>query len=113
MTMNILCTSCKGTGKGGHGNCPSCGGKKIKMQPRDVPYNVERGMKDGEIVVFKGESEQTLETYPGDVYVTLRQIPHGLFKRRGNNLYTDLTINLEEAILGFTKSLKQLDGRTL
>ena len=36
MEMGILCNICHGKGKGGHGNCPFCKGKKITMQPRDI-----------------------------------------------------------------------------
>lgn len=113
MDMRVLCNVCKGKGKGGHGNCPHCAGNKISMQPRDIDFTVEKGMKDGDVVVFKGESEQTLETFPGDVYLTLHQSPHGLFKRKGNHLYSEISISLEEAILGFSKQVKQLDGREI
>jgi DnaJ-class molecular chaperone len=43
------------------------------MKPRDLLFEVERGMVDGERVMFNGESEQGLQFYPGDVIVTLRQ----------------------------------------
>lgn len=47
---------------------------------------------------------------PGDVIFTIKQQPHNRFKRVGDNLYQDLTISLEEALLGFKKRINHLDG---
>lgn len=47
---------------------------------------------------------------PGDVIFTVKQQPHSRFKRVGDNLYHDITISLEEALLGFKKRINHLDG---
>lgn len=33
-----------------------------------------------------------------------------MFERRGDNLYTNLTITLRDALVGFTVDIKHLDG---
>lgn len=68
-------------------------------------------MVDGDKVLFKGESQQGLQFYPGDVIVTLRQQPHQYLTRVKNDLKTNIKISLKQAILGFDKHIKQLDGR--
>ena len=70
-------------------------------------------MNDGDKVVFKGESEQGFDFYPGDVVVTLRQMGHQLFKRDQNDLRMSLTISLKEAILGLERTIKHLDGHSV
>lgn len=70
-------------------------------------------MVDGDKVMFKGESEQGLNFYPGDVIVTLRQQPHQYLKRVKNDLKTNIKISLKESILGFDRIVKQLDGRRI
>jgi DnaJ-related protein SCJ1 len=67
-------------------------------------------MRAGDKILFKGESEQGFEFYPGDVYLTLHQEPHVLFKRQKNELLVNLEISLKDAILGFDRKLKHLDG---
>ena len=47
---------------------------------------------------------------PGDVIFTVKQASHNKFKRVGDNLYHDLKITLEEALLGFTKRINHLDN---
>lgn len=49
-----------------------------------------------------------------DILIEVREMPHKRFKRENNvDLYTDMTITLEEALLGFTKTIKHLDDRDL
>jgi DnaJ family protein A protein 2 len=63
--------------------------------------------------VFARESEQQPDIIPGDVIIILRQAPHKRFKRVGNNLFTEMTLTLEEALLGFKKKMVHLDGRVI
>jgi DnaJ-class molecular chaperone len=83
------------------------------MKPRDLLFEVEKGMVDGDKVMFKGESEQGLQFYPGDVIVTLKQQPHPYLTRIKNDLKTSVKISLKEAILGFERKIRQLDGRSI
>lgn len=46
----------------------------------------------------------------GDVIFVIEQKQHNTFKRVENNLFTNLEISLEEAILGFTRTITHLDG---
>ena len=46
---------------------------------------------------------------PGDVLVKLKQKPDPQFRRRGNDLHTEMTISLKDALLGFSKTLRHLD----
>lgn len=67
-------------------------------------------MADGDIIVFEREAEQIPDMIPGDVVFTVKQHPHPKFKRVGDNLFTDVSISLEEALLGFKKRISHLDG---
>lgn len=70
-------------------------------------------MKTGDVILFKGESEQGLDFYPGDVFVKLFEEPHPTLKRDGNNLRINLDISLKDAILGFERSITHLDGHNV
>lgn len=40
----------------------------------------------------------------------IRQMPHPVFERRGDDLYTNVTISLQDALLGFSMEIEHLDG---
>lgn len=93
--MEMKCKECGGSGIGAQQKCPVCGGNKITLAPRDLNFELEKGMKNGDVVLFKGESEQGFDFYPGDVYVKLNEVGHPTFKRDGNNLRTGIDITLK------------------
>jgi DnaJ-class molecular chaperone len=74
---------------------------------------MEKGMKDGEEIIFPKEASELPGVVPGDVVFIVDQTPHPVFERIGNHLYTNLEITLEEALLGFSKTIKSLDGRNV
>lgn len=99
--MEMKCKECGGSGFGVNQKCPVCSGNKIIIAPRDLKYELEKGMKGGDVVLFKGESEQGFDFFPGDVYVKLNEVVHPTFKREGNDLKINIDISLKDAILGF------------
>lgn len=110
MQMQVQCDRCGGRGNVNAQNCPHCKGKKVVQDQKQLKIHVERGMADGDEIVFEREAEQIPDMVPGDVIFTVKQQPHPKFKRVGDNLYTDVNIRLEEALLGFTKRIGHLDG---
>ncbi|KAJ3342112.1 DnaJ- protein scj1 [Gonapodya sp. JEL0774] len=104
------CDVCGGKGKVVKTKCPHCHGKKVKRRSNQISIAVERGMTDGQKIVFEREGDQAPDVTPGDVVFTLKTAQHPVFTRVGDNLYTQETITLEEALLGFRKQLKHLDG---
>lgn len=56
---------------------------------------VEIGMVDGQVTKFSGEGEPHMDGEPGDLKLRVRTIPHPRFERRGDDLYTNVTITLQ------------------
>jgi len=50
----MKCKECGGSGFGSNKKCSVCGGNKINMVARDLHYEVEKGMKGGDVILFKG-----------------------------------------------------------
>ena len=49
----------------------------------------------------------------GEVVFKLETLPHPVFERAGNDLKATVKITLKQALLGFEKELKHLDGRRI
>jgi len=110
--MQNTCQKCQGKGLTFSETCPHCKGRKVVRTDKKIKIEIEKGMKDGENIVFEKESEQHPDTTPGDLIVILKQRPHNFFtSRNGDNLNANISLNLKEAILGFSKNIKHLDGR--
>ena len=108
--------------------CKSCKGKKVQNETKILEVHVDKGMKDGQKILFRGEGDQQVwiiiqigfstTSYlffkillqpgveAGDVVIILQLKPHEVFKRQGDDLYMSKTISLTEALCGFCYVLK-------
>lgn len=114
--MHARCPDCVGKGESfsDSDRCKECKGQRVVQEDKTFEVHVDKGMKHGQKIVFKGEGNQTTECKDaGDVVVLLVQTPHEFFERSGDNLIIVHTITLTEALCGFQFPIKHLDGRDL
>lgn len=90
--------------------CDECPNMELTTQDKVLEVEVEPGMREGAEQKFHGEGEPHIDGDPGDLVVRIRTSPHLIFERRGDDLYTNATISLADALTGFTIHLKHLDG---
>jgi len=110
--MQQECDSCGGQGKTIAKKCSRCDGQKVIHGTDTITIDIEKGMADGQEILFPraGDQDADMTISPGDVIYTIRTAPHKLFSRRGNDLYMSQAITLAEALTGFKKTFKHLDG---
>ena len=94
--MQQPCPKCGGKGKMFKHKCEVCGGSKLVNEAKELKVVIERGMRDGEQIVFERMSEQHPDMIPGDVVVTLKQAGHATFTRRAQDLTMTMKISLKE-----------------
>lgn len=68
-------------------------------EERLLEVEVEVGMVDGQETTFFAEGEPHLDGEPGDLKLRIRTMPHPVFERRGDDLYTNITISLQVSFL--------------
>lgn len=90
--------------------CDECPNLELSTVAKTLEVEVERGMKENSEQKFHGEGEPHIDGDPGDLKVRIKTLPHAVFERRGDDLYTNATISLADAMTGFTLALKHLDG---
>lgn len=78
---------------------------------KKVHVYIDRGSFDGQRIVLPGEIDHIPNAVPADVIFILSQRPHKTFSRKGDDLAIKLSISLDEAISGFERRIKHLDGR--
>ncbi|GER44345.1 chaperone protein dnaJ [Striga asiatica] len=89
--------------------CDQCPNVKYEREGDFVTVDIEKGMQDGQEVVFYEEGEPKIDGEPGDLKFRIRTAPHDRFRREGNDLHTTVTITLVQALVGFEKTIKHLD----
>src|SRR5690606_22011856 len=72
--------------------------------------DVKPGWKEGTKIKFANRGDVNVGREPADVVFVIKQKPHDIFKRIGNDLVTIITITQEEAVKGFQRKIKGLSG---
>jgi len=113
--MQGKCPDCNGTGDkiSDADKCSTCKGKKLVPGKKIVQFLVEKGTRDGERIMLKGEGSEYPNAPSGDVIITIREKPHSTFKRRGNDLILQKRIKLLDSIAGTSFTIPTLDNRKL
>ena len=62
---------------------------------------------------FVGEGEPHVEGEPGDLQFIVKVEKHKIFERKGMDLYTNVTISLQQALNGFKMEIPHLDGHQI
>jgi len=90
--------------------CDQCPDVKFVNEERVLEMEIEPGMEDGQIYPFVGEGEPNVDGDPGDLNFKIKVLKHPIFERKVLDLFTNVTISLSDALLGFTTQIKHLDG---
>lgn len=111
--MQVACNVCGGRGKIFREKCKKCGGERTKRAHEHLEVEIPAGASDGDAFRFPGKADEHPDRETGDMIVILRCAEHSRYQRDGSNLYTTVHLTLRQALLGFEKSLLQLDGGRL
>ena len=107
------CSSCGGSGNGISDKCVKCNGSKMTEEQTIVEVSVNNNDVEGKQILFKQMGDEYYGEIPSDFICVVRCNKHRLFIRRADDLYMNMTITLAEALFGFNKVIKRLDGSDL
>ncbi|MAT97606.1 MAG: molecular chaperone DnaJ [Anaerolineaceae bacterium] len=105
------CSTCQGSGELIPEPCPTCNGQKQTMEVRSLTVKVPPGVDSDTQIRLTGEGGPGQDGGPaGNLFVVIDVQPHEFFKRRGEDIYLDLHINVAQAALGDSIMVPTLDG---
>jgi molecular chaperone DnaJ len=105
------CTACGGTGRVGNRVCTMCSGAGMKVIPKRLEVKIPAGVRDGSRIRIAGEGGPgRAKSSKGDLYLVVKILPHKLFERKGDDLYTEVSVPLATAMLGGEVRLPTLNG---
>jgi hypothetical protein len=85
---------------------------RIQREDKDLEITVKPGMKAGSKFKFKGVGDE-IEGTKQDIHFVVAEKPHHLFERKGDDLIATISIPLKEALTGWSKQIKTIDGKNL
>ncbi len=105
------CTACGGTGRVGNRACTICNGAGGKIIPKRLEVKIPAGVRDGSRIRIAGEGMPgRAGGNKGDLYLVAKVLPHKLFERKGDDLYTEVSVPLATVMLGGEVRLPTLNG---
>lgn len=89
--------------------CDECPNYKYVNEEKVLEVEIEPGMRDGQEYPFISEGEPHIDGDSGDLKFIIRINKHKRFERKGDDLFTNVTITLQDALNGFETELEHLD----
>ncbi|CAI7633450.1 unnamed protein product [Penicillium pancosmium] len=113
--FQTVCPDCNGEGEiiRDKDRCKKCNAKKTIVERKVLHVHVDKGVRDGHKIEFRGEGDQMPGVLPGDVVFEIEQKPHPRFQRKGDDLFFQAKIDLLTALGGGTIHVEHLDDRWL
>ena len=84
----------------------------FSVNGENLRITVPAGIANGQIIKLKGHGGKGVSGGPdGDLYITFNIADDPVFRRKDNDLYTDVNIDLYTAVLGGEVTVNTLDGQ--
>ena len=110
MTSNP-CGTCRGYGTIIPNPCPTCQGQGRVRARREIPVDIPAGVDTGLRLQMPSQGEVGPAGGPnGDLFLEVKVRHHDVYSRNGDDLLATLEVQMTDAILGTTTTLKTLDG---
>lgn len=101
LNIQQQCTDCMGKGYKNLTYCKSCGGLGTRKIENRVTFTIPPGLEDGTVLTIKGKGKPGYGgAEAGDLFITIKVLPHKFFKKEGRDIYLELPLSITEAILG-------------
>jgi DnaJ family protein B protein 4 len=83
---------------------------RISREDKELKIPVKPGMKAGSKFKFKGVGDE-IDGSKQDLHFIIEEKPHESFTRDGDDLITTLSIPLKDALLGWSRQIKTIEGK--
>lgn len=105
------CNRCGGEGKIVEKPCVECKGKSTIRKQRKITISIPQGIDNNQTISIRGEGNKGPKGgSKGDLYITVFVKPHSTFKRKGDNIYSNVKVPFTIMALGGEIEIQTLTG---
>jgi DnaJ-class molecular chaperone len=109
-----VCPTCQGTGEVAGKPCSTCSGQGTVPRVKRIQVKIPPGVDNGSRIRIAGEGQPGIGGGPrGDLLLVISVKPDAAFERKGDDLYTDVNVELVTAMLGGQVAVPTPDDRRL
>lgn len=103
MQTTATCPTCRGAGKIITQKCSTCQGEGREFGEDTITLDIPAGVGEGVQLSMSGKGNQGERGgHPGDLIISIEEIPHKYLKREGNDVVFTLYVNFADAAIGTT-----------
>jgi curved DNA-binding protein len=86
--------------------------RTLTVNGKNIRITIPAGVENGQVIKIKGHGGKGINGGPnGDLYIEFSVVNNTSFQRDGNNLYTNIDLDLYKAMLGGTITVNTFDGK--
>ncbi len=111
MVETVTCPNCQGRGKIIEKPCHTCSGRGLERKRVKKKVSIPAGVDNSMQIRLPGEGGPGTNGGPsGNLFLVVDVKPHEYFKRHGEDILLDLSINIVQAVLGAEIEVPTVDG---
>ena len=111
MSIQTVCTKCKGTGTIVKSHCVPCKGTGFAYSEHTENVNIPAGVNNGQSLRMANKGHFSEGAGPqGDLLIKVNITPHKVFKREGQDVLSEVFLSVAQAALGSTVEVETLNG---
>jgi len=101
ITQTVICPECNGQGSKPEKPCNVCHGEGRIKEKETMKINIPAGVDSNQVLKIKGKGEAGKRGgISGDLYIRIFVKEHPIFERKGDDLYSSISISFPQAALG-------------
>lgn len=112
IASTVTCDECEGTGKVPESVCKDCRGSGTVKRTKKLKVKIPAGIDGGQRIRINNEGEAGYKgSRFGDLYLKINVKSHPLFKREGENIFSEIPVSFYQAALGTETEVETVDGK--
>jgi DnaJ-class molecular chaperone len=112
LQLDDICPRCHGTGTESGRICPQCAGTGRVLVTKKFEVSIPRGIGDGQRIRLAAQGGAGQHGGPnGDLYLIVKLLEDSTYKRKGDDLYVDLPVNIFDLVLGGEVKVPTMSGQ--